>query len=68
MCKLFTTRSLRRFRPDPIPDDVLAELLHAATCAPSGRNAQSWRFLVVKDPTVRKRVAVMGRVLGTVTP
>jgi nitroreductase len=54
-----TTRSLRRFKPDPIPDEVLVELLEAATCAPSGRNAQGWRFLVIKDPAVRKRVGAL---------
>lgn len=51
-----TTRSLRRFTPDPIPDAVLEELLEAATSAPSGRNAQGWRFLVIRDPAARQRV------------
>jgi len=54
-----TTRSLRRFRPDPIPDGVLRELLEAATCAPSGRNAQGWRFLVIRDPAARQRVGAL---------
>jgi nitroreductase len=54
-----TTRSLRRFRPDPIPEDVLLELLDAAIRAPSGGNAQSWRFLVIRDPEVRRRVGAL---------
>ncbi|HEY3110749.1 MAG TPA: nitroreductase family protein, partial [Chloroflexota bacterium] len=54
-----TTRSLRRFRPDPIPDELLRELLAAATCAPSGGNSQSWRFLVVRDPELRRRVGAL---------
>jgi nitroreductase len=54
-----TTRSLRRFRPDPIPDEVLRELLEAATCAPSGGNAQSWRFVVIRDPEQRRRVGAL---------
>jgi nitroreductase len=56
---IHTTRSLRRFRPDPIPDDVLTELLEAAIRAPSGGNTQSWRFLVVGDPEVRRRIGAL---------
>jgi nitroreductase len=56
---IHTTRSLRRFRPDPIPDEVLDELLEAAVRAPSGGNAQSWRFLVIRDPQVRGRVGAL---------
>lgn len=56
---IYTTRSVRRFRPDPIPDDVVAKLVEAATRAPSGRNAQSWRFVVVKDPGVRKQLGAV---------
>jgi nitroreductase len=56
---MYTTRSVRRFRTDPIPDDVLAKLIEAATRAPSGRNAQSWRFVVVKDPEVRKALGAV---------
>src|SRR5262245_8741395 len=54
-----TTRSLRRFRPDPIPDEVLRELLEAATSAPSGGNSQSWRFVVIRDPAMRRRVGAL---------
>src|SRR3989442_8408002 len=56
---IHTTRSLRRFRPDPIPDGVLIELLEAAIRAPSGGNAQGWRFVVVKDPAARRRVGAL---------
>ena len=56
---IYTTRSVRRFRPDPIPDDVVAKLIEAATRAPSGRNAQSWRFLVVKDADVRAKLGAV---------
>jgi nitroreductase len=56
---IYTTRSMRRFRPDPIPADVLAKLVEAATRAPSGRNAQSWRFLVITDAEVRRQVGAL---------
>lgn len=58
---IYTTRSLRRFRPDPIPDAVIRRLLDAATRAPSGRNTQPWRFLVVRDPLLRQRVGELYR-------
>ena len=46
---LYTTRAMRRVKPDPIPDEVMAKLLDAAVRAPSGGNTQKWRFLIVTD-------------------
>lgn len=46
---LFTQRSIRRFRPDPIPTDDLRLILEAAVKAPSGGNRQPGRFLVLTD-------------------
>lgn len=46
---LYTTRALRRFKPDPVSDEVLFQVLDAAIRAPSGQNAQDWRFIVVRD-------------------
>ena len=51
-----TTRSIRRFRPDPIPDDLLRSVLEAATWAPSGSNMQNWRLLVIRDPEKRRKI------------
>jgi nitroreductase len=48
-----TTRSMRRLRPDPIPDALLRQLLEAGTCAANGGNMQTWRFLVVRDPAIK---------------
>jgi nitroreductase len=53
---LYTTRSLRRFRPDPIPDEVLFQLFDAAIRAPSHSNAQDWRFLVITDAALKRRM------------
>jgi len=39
-----------------VPDALITEILEAATCAPNGGNSQKWRFLVVKDPVVKKKV------------
>lgn len=44
-----TTRAIRRFTTEPIPDEALATMLFAATRAPSGSNRQPFRFLVLRD-------------------
>jgi len=54
---LYTTRAMRRVKPDPIPADVQARILDAAIRAPSGGNAQNWKFLLVDDPDVRAALA-----------
>jgi nitroreductase len=51
-----TTRSLRRLKPDPVPDALIRKILEAGTCAPSGGNMQRWRFLVITDPKVKATV------------
>lgn len=57
-----TTRAIRRYRPDPIPEDDLATLLWHATRAPSGSNRQPARFLVLRDgPRARQAKAILGR-------
>ena len=53
---LYTTRAMRRVKPDPIPDDVIARIMDAAVRAPSGGNTQRWRFLLVTDPAIKQRV------------
>jgi nitroreductase len=59
---LATTRAIRRFRPDPIPDDDLATILWHATRAPSGSNRQPARFVVLRDgPTATEAKALLGR-------
>ncbi len=53
-----TCRAMRRLKPDPVPDELIAKILRAGTCAPSGGNAQKWRFLVVKDRKIKDAVQV----------
>ena len=58
---LATTRAIRRYRPDPIPDDHLSQILFAATRAPSGSNRQSFRFVVLRDgPRAQQAKALLG--------
>src|SRR5439155_24830432 len=49
---IFTQRSIRRFKPDPIPLEDLRLIIEAAVKAPNGGNQQIARFLVVNDPTI----------------
>jgi 5,6-dimethylbenzimidazole synthase len=49
-------RDVRRFRPDPLPDALIAELIGIAALAPSVGNSQPWRFVNVADPARRARV------------
>jgi nitroreductase len=51
-----TTRSMRRLKTDPVPDALIRKILEAGVSAPSGGNMQRWRFLVVKDPAVKREV------------
>ena len=54
-----TCRSMRRLKPDPVPDELIARILQAGTCAPNGGNFQRWRFLVIKDRKIKEAVQVL---------
>jgi nitroreductase len=58
---LYTTRAMRRVRPDPIPQPVQARILDAAIRAPSGGNAQDWRFILLDDPAVKAQLGPLYR-------
>src|SRR5438045_4744145 len=51
-----TTRSMRPVKPDPLPAALIRKILEAGVSAPSGGNMQRWRFLVVRDPEIKKTV------------
>jgi nitroreductase len=53
-----TTRSMRRLKPDPVPDALIRKILEAGAGAANGGNSQRWRFLVIKDPAIKKAVQV----------
>lgn len=56
MTAIQNRRSIRRFKGDPLPREVLVEILEAARLAPSGKNLQPWRFVVVQGEA-RKELA-----------
>jgi nitroreductase len=49
-------RSIRRFKPDPIPDEYIDKIIEAARWAPSGYNTQPWDFVVVKDKKIKDSI------------
>jgi nitroreductase len=61
---IFTTRAMRRLKPDPVPVADLEYVVEAATMAPSAGNFQFWGFVVVTDPEVRRRIGRAHREAG----
>src|SRR3954469_6157356 len=58
---LATTRAIRRYLPEPIPEDDLASILWHASRAPSGSNRQAFRFVVLRDgPKATRAKAALG--------
>ena len=54
---LKSRRSIRRYKPDPVPDEMIEQLLEAGRWAPSASNRQPWELIVVRDEAIRKQVA-----------
>ncbi len=58
---IYSARSLRRLKPDPVPEALIGKILDAAIRAPSAGNAQNWAFVVVRDPEQRHKLGVIYR-------
>ncbi len=52
-------RSIREFTDEPVSEEDLQVILESARQAPSGENAQPWRFIIVRDPGTRKEIATI---------
>lgn len=52
-------RSVRKFKPDHIPDDLIEKVLEAGRWAPSGRNNQAWRFAIVTDKAIITKISML---------
>jgi nitroreductase len=67
---MYTARALRRYKTDPIPDEIITKILAAATQAPSGSNQQNWVFVVLKDAAKKKKISEIyargAKILSTV--
>jgi len=49
-------RTIRRFKPDPLPDDYIDKIIEAARWAPSGYNMQPWDFVVIRDKKIKDTI------------
>jgi len=58
---IYKRRSVRKFKPDEVPNNLVTELLKAAMAAPSGNNKQPWEFIVVKDEAKRLEITKFHR-------
>ena len=54
---IHTTRAQRFLKPDPIPEDVLWQVLDAAIRGPTGGNQQGWGWVVIRDPAIKQKIA-----------
>jgi len=50
-------RSIRKYKPDPVPEDALQKIMEAVRWAPSWANTQCWELIVVKDPKIKSELA-----------
>lgn len=51
-------RSVREFSSEDVPDDVLEMAVQCAATAPSGANLQPWKFVIVRDPAIKRKIRV----------
>jgi len=58
---VYSARAMRCLKPDPIPPQLIARILEAATQAPNAGNAQNWLFMVVRDEQQRRRIGAIYR-------
>jgi nitroreductase len=58
---VYSARSIRRLKPDPVAEELIGKVLDAAIRAPSGGNAQNWGFVVVREPATRQALGALYR-------
>jgi coenzyme F420-0:L-glutamate ligase/coenzyme F420-1:gamma-L-glutamate ligase len=54
---IFSRRSIRKYRPEPVTEDSIRRILEAAHAAPSAHNSRPWRFVVLRDAAARRSLA-----------
>ncbi len=59
---IISRRSIRRYKPDPVPDEMIDKILEAARWAPTGENYQPWRFIVITDPDIKNKIGDLAKV------
>jgi nitroreductase len=58
---MYTARAMRWLKPDPVPDEMIEQILEAAIQAPNAGNRQNWLFMVVRDTEQRRRIGEIYR-------
>ena len=58
---LISRKSIRRYKPDPVPDEMIDKILEAARWAPTGENYQPWRFIVITDPETKNKIGDLAK-------
>ena len=61
---LYGRRSIRRFRPDPVPRELIDQVMHAGVWAPSSCNYQMWDLVAVDDPKLNAKLAARSTQMG----
>ena len=56
LTRMATRRTVRFFTPEPVPFELIENAIRCASLAPSGANQQPWKFVVVGDPEVKRRI------------
>ena len=51
-------RSVREFSSDPVPRELIEQAIRSASTAPSGAHRQPWRFVVIGDPAIKKKIRI----------
>jgi len=54
--RMLTRRTVRHYSTDPVPDELIDAAITVAGSAPSGANLQPWRFVVVRDSAVKRKI------------
>ena len=54
--KMYTRRSIRKYKDEPVPEDVINSILEAGRLSPSAVNRQPWHFVVVKDQKIKEEI------------
>ena len=58
---IYNCRAMRRLKSDPVPEELLIKLVDAANQGPTGSNAQLGRWIVVRDPEQKARLAELNK-------
>ena len=62
---MYSSRAMRRLKPDPVPEDILLKLVDAGNQGPTGSNMQNVRWLIVRDAGQKRKLADLNRTAVT---